>query len=131
MTTLNLTEKCMRDRLIELLNNIQYCGTAVDSTKLCVTNSDIADYLLADGWIRLPYKVGDTVYIITENYGGISIYKGIVDQVTFYHNKGPRFWVYGHPSSFTNDDFGKTVFPTREEAERALRKEDESNGNLV
>lgn len=100
----------MRDRLIELLikSGVTWnpCG--------------VADYLLENGVIVPPVKVGQTVYRTRGNYGGISIHKGFVSQVNFYHKGETRFWDDGHPLSFTNDDIGKTVFLTKEQAEKAL-----------
>lgn len=74
-----------RDRLIELLNYIPcktggVCsaldgGRCVDLDKLdrCQIEA-IADHILADGWIRPPCKVGDTVYCIY----GEKVIKGTV-----------------------------------------------------
>ena len=59
----------------------------------------IADYLIANGVIVLPCKVGDPVFIITKNG-------------------------YIHTGKFRLDDlerFGKRVFLTRAEAEKALK----------
>lgn len=46
-----------RDRLIELISKVQYMGGLEEK---------LADTILADGWIRPPCKVGDTVYILEE-----------------------------------------------------------------
>lgn len=55
----------MRDRLVEVLNetfDAQY------TKSMLVTAAHTADHLIADGWIRLPCKVGDTVYFPNEGY---------------------------------------------------------------
>ena len=57
----------MRDRLVELLQNFAdgtYTSNVrfVDNTKV----DDVADYLLANGVIVPPVKVGDTVYRINK-----------------------------------------------------------------
>ena len=106
----------MRDRLIKivkesLIKNIDYTHRLAEN---------ITDDLLASGVIVPPVKIGQTVYRIRENYGGIKICKDFVSQVNFYHGTEARFWGDGHPLGFTADDIGKTVFLTREEAKKAL-----------
>ena len=82
----------------------------------------LADLILADGWIRPPCKVGDKVYRTSGNYFGEKIFEGVVAQISIYNNGEIRFWEHGHPLSFTPNDFGKTVFLTREEAEAKLKE---------
>jgi hypothetical protein len=94
----------MRDRLIRLINHCTSCEECRDE--------DIADHLLADGVIVPPCKVGDTVYWY--NMGG-EIAEAKVKMLGFAvrHSKG---FEYDVPF----DAFGKTVFLTREDAEKAL-----------
>ena len=76
--------------------------------------------------VTLPCKVGDTVWVIIdgkvwpEYVGSFCIRHGGAD--FFIHNIGvdnePEFKAYA-----TINDFGKTVFLTRAEAEKALGKE--------
>ena len=95
---------------------------------------DIADHLIAHGVVVLPCKIGDKVYvnyiygrnkIITDSQMVCSIeqtvgvndesyWKVCVEQVI---EKG--YIVY---HEYTENDFGKTVFLSREEAEASLRK---------
>lgn len=65
--------------------------------------------------VRMPCKVGDTVYELTE---GFSIYK-----------PGLHVYISEHTATELNiynwarrGDFGKTVFLTREKAEKALKE---------
>jgi hypothetical protein len=54
----------MRDRLIELIDNKQEYGLSADSPPeqwLVLSNEDLADYLIANGVIVPPCKVGDCV----------------------------------------------------------------------
>lgn len=58
----------MRDRLIELLNKkydhfCDQCGVNKDSRY----TENLADYLLKNGVIVPPCKVGDTVYAVSNN----------------------------------------------------------------
>ena len=95
---------------------------------------DIADHLIANGVVVLPCKIGDKVYvnyiygrnkIITDSQMVCSIEQtvGVNDEsywkvcVKQVIEKG--YIVY---HEYTEDDFGKTVFLTREEAEASLRK---------
>ena len=103
----------MRDRLIELtktiLDGVPY-GQVTNYTA-----QDIADYLLENGVIVPPCKVGDTVYYIA--FG--KIYKGKCHAITMKHT------VQIHLYDFDGDNASypaKTVFLTKEQAEQALKE---------
>ena len=102
----------MRDRLIELLEKhvlLKYFLGRMQVEKL-------ADYLLVNGVIVPPCKVGDTVYYIC--FG--KIYKGKCHAIT-RHENSLQIHLYdydGDNASFASDN----VFPTRNEAENALAK---------
>ena len=113
----------MKDRLIELL----YKYPNMDTVSL--DESPLADYLLANGVICPPCKVGDKVYYINEicdenadEYLDIS-----VGEVVSFSMQKEGLWMYcRYEDGLTYwhlvvDDFGKTVFLTREEAEKALK----------
>ena len=117
-----------RERLIELLNKkydhfCDQCGVNKDSRY----TENLADYLLESGVNVLPCKVGDTVWIV-----------GAVRKL---YSAKVRTFFCGHTSAVRGDDdgghihmirttecdipmqeFGKTVFLSREEAEKALRE---------
>jgi hypothetical protein len=117
----------MRDRLIALLNFVQCkaecCGALdggrcgeLDHLDRCQIET-IADHLLANGVIVPPCKVGDRLYEIVEmpKHTFVSEFPIIVEpQQIIYKN------IMWHHSCIPFDDFGKTVFLTREEAEKAL-----------
>lgn len=113
-----------RGRLIELLRERQAYGRTGFSS-FPISNEEIADYLLAKGVIVPPVRIGQKVYRTSGNFRGEKIYEGVVDQINAYEDRETRFYVYGHPLSFVECNIGKTVFLTKEEAEQALRKEDE------
>lgn len=108
----------MRDRLIELIQDIKSCNP---------TNWDKPEFmalaLLANGVILPPCNEGNTVYWVLEDFGGRYVSE---DTVTEVGAKG--FWVSQVPAENGIDDFtpweeiGKTVFLTREEAEKALKE---------
>lgn len=72
-------------------------------------------------FVELPCEVGQTVYCIPfKNH----IYEGTVAQVAIERIKGKvmlGFLCYGG-MCFDSRDFGKTVFLTKEEAEKALKE---------
>lgn len=111
--------KQMRERLIELLKVPIYPKEGVDLAEV------VADYLLDNGVIVPPCKVGDTLYVISQMKDKrilpfVNEYEATYIQVgkrkcKVYHEKD------GFIKIFLQDDFGKTVFLTREEAEAALK----------
>ena len=109
-----------RERLIKLLHDsIEIAGPAVDDTL-----NHIADYLLQNGVIVPPCKVGDVVYYVE----GEMICKGKIDKIEYNLYTEPRLWIeveYRSPIIGTQIARGrvdlflnKTVFLTREEAEK-------------
>ena len=140
-----------RERLIELLKS-----DSCKSPMLCDPNCKYAnlercyeertaDYLLENGVTVLPAKVGDTVYIKNEPHDILAMYiEG--NEISYIANYDceernclecpyAKEILFGEVtmcekseySEFTASDIGKTVFLTREEAEKAL-KESEDNG---
>ena len=116
-----------REKLIELI---------INSVSGCARNwaETIADYLLANGIIVPPCKVGDTVYRVTKLCNGKSfVSEGIVFEISSTYEAGTsktRFFFWANGDEYTSrhyslwcelTDFGKTVFLTREEAEKALK----------
>ena len=130
-----------REKLVELLDEVQRYGTATNPSLNCAYNGDIADHLLANGVIVLPCKVGDTVYFQDDYYGraiqeaeikclrfradknkvlfGADVEFHIVDP---YYTDG-RLMLCGAIVGI-NNNFGNqpTAFLTREEAEAALKE---------
>jgi hypothetical protein len=53
----------MKDRLVELINSYPCMSTAEDCFMESISD-DLADYLIANGVVVLPCKVGDIVYLI-------------------------------------------------------------------
>lgn len=113
-----------RERLIELIRTGMNKHEATIENYVKPTADYLADYLLANGVIVPPCKVGDVVYSI-QGFNGkpeqceqyevtdITIYENtitihITDEWLFVRNMYP-------------DDFGKTVFLIEEEAEKALK----------
>ena len=105
-----------RDRLKKLLNE---AFIKSDDNFGMPSIKQVTDYLVANGVIVLPCKVGDVVYT---NINGTSLQNSFrvesVDLLGF--SNGLYSWTW--------HQLGKSVFLTLEETEQALIKEDEKNG---
>ena len=101
-----------RERLIELLEKVKF--KPFDACNIMHNLNIIADELLANGVIVPPCKVGDVVYSIHNGkvFGGKVIVIYIFESHLAFAVSGGGY--------FREDDFGKTVFLTKEEAEQAL-----------
>lgn len=105
----------MRDRLIELISQVQYMGGL---------EGQLADYLLKNGVIVPPCKVGDSCYPLWHSRN-----KPIVERKISRITYSARNIIIGY---YENDGqyrpplrtrvLGEDVFLTREEAERALER---------
>lgn len=121
-----------REKLIKLLKNAKYPlfkGYPAE-VSLGVQHSDlafeyIADYLLANGVIAPPVKVGTEVFFVAE--WDNDVYRVIKGTLISYSLDAKSLWFncrydcglnYWHPIN----DFGERVFSTKEEAEKALKE---------
>nr|DAT49544.1 MAG TPA: hypothetical protein [Caudoviricetes sp.] len=88
--------------------------------------------------IKLPCKVGDTVYVVTSPFNVFDdieydenmkdeVYESYVSSITFYEC-GEQYRMYAKATNhfigayFRECDFGKTVFLTKSEAEAKLKE---------
>ena len=101
----------MRDRLMELINDVVHpCHAGA-----------LADYLISNGVIVPPCKVGDTVYRISKRYGGWCVLPRTVCSIRYsLDSRGNIAW---YLFTTIEDRIGETVFLTSEEAEQALKGE--------
>lgn len=118
-----------KEKLIELLSGINVLDYSTANFTEC-----IADYLLANGIIVLPCKVGDTVYTNVSMQGWYMRMKArpYKAKIAFIGINGTDNFINvtfenGNMLQFKFSDFGKTVFLTREEAEKALAERNKSN----
>ena len=88
--------------------------------------------------LRLPCKVGDTVWVITTPFNvfeGIEYnknlrdecYESFISSVTFYKNSvqyriNAKVTNHFISAYYNEQDFGKTIFLTKEEAEQKLKE---------
>ena len=120
-----------RERLIELLmqGDIAASKQGVFNCCMCKREAEIlADFLLENGVIVPPVKAGDTIYEIHERRKGGEWVKIISER--FVHGVeiyagGCMIARCGSTISVFLSDIGKTVFLTREEAEKALKESDQ------
>ena len=106
----------MRYRLIELIEEADHkCGY-----------QNKADYLIANGVIVPPCKVGETVYLLKFNTVIMCKVETIYCGVGIYLRLKPCYQPYvGNRSIYYKvaaSRFGKTVFSSADEAERALKE---------
>lgn len=83
-------------------------------------------------WVHLPCKVGDTLYEITSR-NTISEYEVTAIRIELFNVfidwKLTQGFVDRYISDMPIGEIGKTVFLTREEAEKALEEKNESKSN--
>jgi hypothetical protein len=96
---------------------------------------NLADYILADGWTKPIYNVGDILWVVYKNkVYPVKIYavrkdnkknnKRICVEGNFDICEPYGNYTHYYRSTFNVSNIGKSIFPTKEEAEQALRKED-------
>ena len=122
-----------RDRLKKVLNE---AFIKSDDTFGIPNIEQVADYLIANGVIPLPCKVGDTVYYYSPDYGTILPYFVESINIRYLGDEGEHY-IYTFETNclhgdelidsidFELDEIGKTVFLTCEEAEKALKERKE------
>lgn len=99
----------MKDRLIAIIQ-ISVGGCARHWAER------IADDLIADGWMRPPVKAGDKVYKICTKYA-----QPFMNEYAVENYGIPVKTIMGHYAIIPFEEIGKTVFLTREEAEKAIQ----------
>lgn len=122
----------MKEKLIELLMSAEINAEEqgfFNCHRSKVKAECIADYLLTNGVIPIPCKVGDTVYNI-ESLGirtltVVSIH--LSDEGSIRRKKYKSHFIAIEKNSkmcgkFNLDSFGSTTFRTHEKAEKALKE---------
>ncbi len=123
----------MLDRLVELIRQADaMCGSR-KQCEGCVgfgkgadcCDYNIADCLLANGVIVPPCKVGDTVYVIVQDSGVWELDVRGAQMTVGINGQGAVWMRWSFVSTdtilFKDEDIGKSVFLTREEAEQVLK----------
>ena len=115
----------MRDRLIELISQVQYMGGL---------EGQLADHLLANGVIVPPCKVGDKVYYHKAELNETCPTKVIEIHNNYYTPSMPLWITIEYESKLVGrqvEKMASEVFvmlckPTAEEAEKALKERSEN-----
>lgn len=105
----------MKEKLIELLE--AECGFSRYMTD-DERREKLADHLLANGVVVLPFPIGTTYYRIVTKRAKVGFP---------YHRVIRKAELNWYNLAGVLDDFGKTVFLTKEEAENALAEKEKSN----
>ena len=104
-----------RERLIDLIRETKKHTKNANSD--LERNMIFAEYLLEHGVVLLPCKVGDRVYRPSDCLGVVQF---VIISFNIYESE--MFFTDDSENIIYLPDIGKTVFLTREEAERALKE---------
>ena len=104
-----------RDRLIELLKDTPMLDVLYGQDE---DWESAADYLLANGVIVPPCKVGDTVYRPSKYLGYVVPFLII----SFEATQSEMFYTDDSDNIIYIGEIGETVFLTKEEAEKKLKE---------
>lgn len=106
---------------IEEMADKLYYNTPILEEETC---NIVAEYLYNTGWVQLPCKVGDTLYVISQMKDKRILPFINKYEVTSICIKKKSIVIYhemdGYIRIFKETDFGKTVFLFKEEAERVV-----------
>lgn len=104
-----------------------------------ITVAECTQFTNRSEWVHLPCKAGDTVYYTSGKYYNDIIKcrvvaieqneKGMIIKTQLWHQLPNIPLLHRLDKWFGKDDFFKIVFPTREEAEKALDKKKGVNKN--
>lgn len=115
-----------RDRLIELIKKVPY-GVSVGATFEQHFCEKVADHLIENDVIFPPCKLRDKVFVIPTKENGLDVItemKVLGFSISEPNNVANCFRIRGTSALFqpSFEQFGKTVFFTHEEAEKALKE---------
>ena len=102
--------------------------TGLELTKLAIMQKELKEYkdLEEQGLlVRLPCKVGDIVYVPTRNFVSelrITLVSVNTNDMAMYFSWLLNSGIYPNLDGFSGYEIGKTVFLTREEAEKKLEE---------
>ena len=102
-----------------------FCGTD-ECPVLNMVATKLGEYERAEEQgllVRMPCKVGDTVYVPTRNFvSELRIIMVSIDMHGTYFRWMLNSGIYPNLDGFSGSKLGKTVFLTREEAEKKLEE---------
>lgn len=84
-----------------------------------ITVAECTQFTDRSEWVHLPCKVGDKVYY---TYQSPTTCEYSIHKIYLIEFKDNHFYFYAIPSLYFKDtEFGKSVFLTREEAEKSIK----------
>lgn len=98
------------------------CSLMLDACKKLAEYEQLEEHGLL---VRLPCKVGDTVYVPTRNFVSelrITLVSVDTNEMAMYFSWLLNSGIYPNLDGFPGYELGKTVFLTREEAEKKLEE---------
>lgn len=114
-----------RERLIELLKKALLCNRDFDLQYSDATIAKIADYLIANGVIVPPVVLGSRQKVYIPVKGTTAVYSTKIYGIGINEDGDAVINPKEYPEdviSINGYNIGKTVFFTREEAEKALKE---------
>lgn len=117
-----------RMRLVELIDDFFKKESGIGFTEEFL--GELADKILAEGWMRPPVKVGQTVYYVSDSPINLSVQANTIYEAHIARLVTTQYGTtlviqihnsYGCTEIPDINDWGKTVFLTREEAEKMLK----------
>lgn len=124
----------MRERLIELLEEAKAQALNTVGSLNEGWGAWYADYLLKNGVVLFPCKIGDTIFILSQYISRGDEYHLIeckVEQITYTEGRAYCVVSNSRGTLFEAEEgeFGYTAFCIKEEAEKALKERE--NGNTM
>ena len=118
-----LIKECGDKLCKNICDDIEYDCSKCGLEKALEKLADYEDLEEQGLLVRLPCKVGDTVYVPTRNFVSelrITLVSVDTNDMTMYFSWLLNIGIYPDPDGFFGRELGKTVFLTREEAEKKL-----------
>ena len=118
-----LIRECGDKLCKNICDDIEYDCSKCELEKALEKLCDYEDLEKQGLLVRLPCKVGDTVYVPTRNFiSELRIIMVSVDMHGTYFRWMLNSGIYPNLDGFSRSKLGKTVFLTREEAEKKLEE---------
>lgn len=123
---------CIHNEACRSFLVVTHCKEELDAIANNPNASRCENYKDKDSVVSLPCKVGDTVYYLEITYDEKP--KIVVKEDVVYSfiikGDGPFAILSHHVTLLPLDDFGETVFLSREDAEKALEKRNNCRGSI-
>lgn len=112
----------MRDKIAEIIRNARMFADPLSQVGYAE-----ADALIANGVILPPCWIGDKIYFVC----GYNMAEYTIERIEYdlhfwqFHCENPAYSIEHREFSFFDERIGKTVFLTKEDAEKALKEREQ------